>query len=425
MKALVIGGARSGMGVARLLHSKGYQVTLTTNQDFDERHELETLGIKVSLNDKDMGLVDTYDFVVKNPGIPNDHPLVSQFNNVVNEIEVASLFSSNYNYYAISGTNGKTTTATLLWEMLQKKNDNALLAGNVGYALSEAVYKDGNIARDVSLEISAFQMEGSPTFSPDVYGLINLSPDHLDRYESEQDYYAAKLKILDRVKIFVRNVEDKNILALTQNYTGKVIDVSLHDESKNVFIKDDAVYFNTVKLFSLAEFKLVGEHNILNASIAAVMAFLAGVELEDIQTTIHNFKGVEHRIEFVREIQGVRYYNDSKATNPESTEVALKSFEKGVYLMLGGYDKHISFDILKPYMERVERLYVYGDSAKQLKETFPQAIVVETMFEALNDAHRIAQAGEVILLSPACASYDQFNNFEERGELFKQAVMNL
>lgn len=425
MKALVIGGARSGMGVARLLHSKGYQVTLTTNQDFAERHELETLGIKVSLNDKDMGLVDTYDFLVKNPGIPNDHPLVSQFNNVVNEIEVASLFSSNYNYYAISGTNGKTTTATLLWEMLQKKNDNALLAGNVGYALSEAVYKDGNIARDVSLEISAFQMEGSPTFSPDVYGLINLSPDHLDRYESEQDYYAAKLKILDRVKIFVRNIEDKNILALTQNYTGRVIDVSLHDESKNVFIKDGAVYFNTVKLFSLAEFKLVGEHNILNASIAAVMAFLAGVELEDIQTTIHNFKGVEHRIEFVREIQGVRYYNDSKATNPESTEVALKSFEKGVYLMLGGYDKHISFDILKPYMERVERLYVFGDSAKQLKETFPQAIVVETMFEALNDAHRIAQAGEVILLSPACASYDQFNNFEERGELFKQAVMNL
>ncbi len=425
MKALIIGGARSGMGVARLLHSKGYQVTLTTNQDFDERHELETLGIKVSLNDKDMGLVDTYDFVVKNPGIPNDHPLVSQFNNVVNEIEVASLFSSNYNYYAISGTNGKTTTATLLWEMLQKKNDNALLAGNVGYALSEAVYKDGNIARDVSLEISAFQMEGSPTFSPDVYGLINLSPDHLDRYDSEQDYYAAKLKILDRVKIFVRNVEDKNILALTQNYTGKVIDVSLHDESKNVYIKDEAVYFNTVKLFSLAEFKLVGEHNILNASIAAVMAFLAGVELEDIQTTIHNFKGVEHRIEFVRELQGVRYYNDSKATNPESTEVALKSFAKGVYLMLGGYDKHISFDILKPYMDRVERLYVYGDSAKQLKETFPQAIVVETMFEALNDAHRIAQAGEVILLSPACASYDQFNNFEERGELFKQAVMNL
>ena len=425
MKALVIGGARSGMGVARLLHSKGYQVTLTTNQDFAERHEFETLGIKVSLNDKDMGLVDTYDFVVKNPGIPNDHPLVSQFNNVVNEIEVASLFSSNYNYYAISGTNGKTTTATLLWEMLQKKNENALLAGNVGYALSEAVYKDGNIARDVSLEISAFQMEGSPTFSPDVYGLINLSPDHLDRYDSEQDYYAAKLEILNRVKIFVRNIEDKNIHELTQNYTGKVIDVSLHDVSKDVFIKDEAVYFNIVKLFSLAEFKLVGEHNILNASIAAVMAFLAGVELEDIQTTIHNFKGVEHRIEFVREIQGVRYYNDSKATNPESTEVALKSFEKGVYLMLGGYDKHISFDILKPYMDRVERLYVYGDSAEQLKESFPQAIVVETMFEALNDAHRIAQAGEVILLSPACASYDQFNNFEERGELFKQAVMNL
>ncbi|WP_240920439.1 UDP-N-acetylmuramoyl-L-alanine--D-glutamate ligase [Erysipelothrix sp. HDW6A] len=304
MKALVIGGARSGIGVARLLNSKGYQVTLTTNQDFIERHELENLGVKVSLNDKDMGLVDTYDFVVKNPGIPNDHPLVSQFNNVVNEIEVASLFSSNYNYYAISGTNGKTTTATLLWEMLQKKNENALLAGNVGYALSEAVYKDGNIARDVSLEISAFQMEGSPTFSPDVYGLINLSPDHLDRYDSEQDYYAAKLEILNRVKIFVRNIEDKNIHALTQNYTGKVIDVSLHDVSKDVFIKDEAVYFNIVKLFSLAEFKLVGEHNILNASIAAVMAFLAGVELEDIQTTIHNFKGVEHRIEFVREIQG-------------------------------------------------------------------------------------------------------------------------
>lgn len=425
MRALVIGGARSGLGVARLLHSKGYTVTLATNQDFDERESLQNLGIIVNLNDRDMSLVTNYDIVVKNPGIPNDHPLVSKFNNVVNEIEVASMFSKDYHYYAISGTNGKTTTTTLLWEMLKRKNDHALLAGNVGFALSEAVFRDGNDKRDVALEISAFQMEGTPTFNPEVYALINLSPDHLDRYINEEAYYQAKLKILDRVKVFVRNVEDSNIVKLTQDYKGQCIDVSLHDTSKDVFIQNDSIYYRDVELFKISSLKLVGEHNLLNASIASVVAYLAGVNIKDIQIVIDSFKGVEHRIEFVRELHGVRYYNDSKATNPESTEVALKSFPDSIVLLLGGYDKHISFDILKPYMNRVKKLYVYGESAEQLKTTFPQAIRVETMFEALSHAEDELEEGDVVLLSPACASYDQFNNFEERGNLFKEAVNKL
>lgn len=425
MKALVIGGARSGIGVAKLLNSKGYEVTMATNSDFKEKKELEDLGILVVLNDRDMSLVKDYDWVVKNPGIPNDHPLVSKFSNVVNEIEVASYFAPEYKFYAISGTNGKTTATSILHDMLMKKNESALLAGNIGLALSEQVYKDGNFKRDVALEIAAFQMEGTPSFSPEIYGLINLTPDHLDRFKDENEYYQAKLKILPNVKLFVRNIDDENIVSLTQNYQGEVIDVSLSNQNSDVKRNGNGIYYNDIKLFDTNDLKLVGQHNVLNASIAAIMALKAGVSLDAIQSSISSFKPVEHRIEFIREIDGVRYYNDSKATNPESTDVALQAFDKPVHLLAGGYDKHISFDLLKKHADSLASIHVFGESAQQIMEVFPNAVNVKTMKDALILASKKAKSGEIVLLSPACASYDQFENFEQRGNIFKEFVNKL
>ncbi|CAM4282546.1 UDP-N-acetylmuramoyl-L-alanine--D-glutamate ligase [Erysipelothrix inopinata] len=425
MKALIIGGARSGLGCARLLNQQGYDVTLATNSDFSERSEIEALGIKVLLDDKDMSLVDAYDVVVKNPGIPNDHPLVSQFDTVLNEIEIASMFSSSYDYYAISGTNGKTTTTTLLYEMLKEKSDSAMLAGNVGYALSQRVYEIGNEKCDVALEISAFQMEGTPTFSPKVYALLNLSPDHMDRYEEVDDYYLAKCKILPRVGLFVRNFDDKNIMRLTKNFEGPCINISLDNTEADVYRQGKQVIYKGSVLFDIDELKIVGDHNIMNAMFACILALEAGVTLNQIQTVLYSFVGVEHRIEFVRELRGVRYYNDSKATNPESTEVCLKAFDKPILLLAGGYDKHISFDLLKPYTPKLKKIYLFGDSALQLKEIWPEAIIVETMIEAINLASNDAVSGDVVVLSPACASYDQFDNFEERGNIFKETIKTL
>lgn len=425
MKALVIGGARSGNAVAQLLNKEGYNVTLTTNQDFELRKKLESQGIVVSLDDKDMTLVQDYDVVVKNPGIPLSHPLVAQFENVVNEIEVAAKVASDYSIYAISGTNGKTTATTLLHQMLLKKDPHALLAGNVGYALSEAVYHDGNFERDVALEIAAFQMEGTPTFSPKVYGLINLTPDHLDRFESEETYYQAKLKILPNVGIFVRNSDDPTIMRLTKNFTGEVFDISLEKTDVPVYIKDGKAYFNTTVLFNVTSLKVVGKHNLLNALMAATLAYLAGVKPEFIEEAIASFRAVEHRIEFIRELKGVSYYNDSKATNPESCEVALQAFDQPIHLLAGGYDKHISFEILRKYAPKLASIHVFGESALQIKEVFPNAVLVATMEEALAKVQEQVQAGDVVLLSPACASYDQFANFEERGQRFKTFVNNL
>ena len=425
MKALVIGGARSGIGVAHLLNQKGFTVVLATNQDFEERGDLEAKGIIVSLNDRDLSLVDDYDVVVKNPGIPGSHPLVSQFKHVVNEIEVAARFAPHYDFYAISGTNGKTTTVSLLYDMLSRKDTNALLAGNVGYALSEAVYRDGDFKRDVALEIAAFQMEGTPTFSPKVYGLLNLTPDHLDRFENEAAYYQAKLNILDNVGIFVRNVDDKTIVAKTTTLKPRCIDISMQRMDTDVFIKAGWVVFHDTKLFAIKDLKLVGSHNVMNAMFAATMASLAGVDTASIQASIAAFKGVHHRIEFVREYRGVRYYNDSKATNPESCEVALQAFDRPIHLLAGGYDKHISFDILKKYESKIASLHVFGDSAQQIKSVFPQAVVVETMAQALSAASEMAQENDVVLLSPACASYDQFDNYEQRGDIFKTLVHQL
>ena len=418
-RVLIIGGARSGSGAALLCIQAGYDVTLVANQSFEQMASLSAQGVHVFLDDRSFPSTGSFDLVIKNPGIPNTHPLVAQSENVINEIELAAHIASKHHIYAISGTNGKTTTTMLLHQMLLKKDPKALCVGNIGTPYSECVALEGNQERLVALEISAFQMEGTPTLHVDTYALMNLTPDHLDRYDSVDAYYKAKVDLGNRARVFFVNADDAHVMTYTQGMNVRGVSMK---QAADVMLKNGTVYYQNQGLFEVASLKIVGEHNVMNAMFAAASAFEAGVSPQQIEASVQSFYGAEHRIEFVDEISGVRYYNDSKATNPESTEVCLKAFVAPVILLAGGYDKGISYDLLKDTKTHVKKAVLYGATKHALKAIYPDAYLVETLEEAVSFAHDIARTGDTVVLSPASASYDQFSDFEARGRAFKKVV---
>lgn len=432
MKVLVIGAALSGTEVSKLLIKKGYEVLLTDAKEIKNKKELEDLGIKVfDGGHPDFLKEEKYDFIVKNPGIKYNTEFVAHFVNrgdkVLNEIEVANSFV-NYEFGAITGTNGKTTTTTLLSEILKKKYGNlAFASGNIGNPLSTIVDKHENDKCYIALEISGFQLLACPTFKPKVSIIMNLTPDHLDYYDTLDDYYASKCLIYknqDKNDFFIRNIDDPEVVKRTSDVKCNVINMSLYKDA-DLFVKNNKVFYKDNELFEVSDLNIVGNHNLINAMVAATMGFLLGVEPELIKKTIQEFKGIEHRIEFVRELNGVKYYNDSKGTNVDAGIVALKAFEKPVILLAGGHDKHTGFKEVIPYLNKVKHMFVFGETKNELKSLYPNAVLTETMEEALNKAKQIAENGDIVLLSPMCSSYDQFKNFEQRGEIFKELVNSL
>ena len=430
---LVIGAGISGLGVSRFLCKQGKHVVLTDGKKVAQKAELEAMGIEVYDEGHPDHLRHTnYEYVVKNPGIPYFVDFVKYFVDqnmpIYNEIEVALWYAKNFNVGAITGTNGKTTTTSLLAELLKRKNPMSVAAGNIGKAMCDIVEEHMDDDLDVSLEIAAFQLLGTKEFAPKVSVIMNLTPDHLDYFKEVDAYYHAKTLVYrnqSQNDYFLRNVDDEMVVKHCKDIPCQVIDFSLERTDVDLYVKDGKVYLKDVVLFAVDKLHLVGKHNLQNAMVAACMAYVMGVSLEDIESGIDEFKGVEHRIEYVDEVNGVRYYNDSKGTNVDATIVALKAFDQPVHLLAGGYDKKLSFDDLKPYLHKVKQMYVFGEVKQQLKELCPSAIVVDTMFEAMDLAYQNAKANEVILLSPACASWDQFPNFEVRGKLFKEKVKQL
>ena len=429
MKALIIGAALSGNACAKLLVSKGYEVYLTDYNLIQEKEELTELGIKVfDGGHPDLLKEIKYDLIVKNPGIKYTVPFVDYFvkagYDIKNEIEVASTFVKNYNYASITGTNGKTTTTTLLGEFLKTKNSRNDAVGNIGKPLSTIVLEHGDETLDFAVEIAAFQLLGCFEYHPCVSVCMNLSPDHVDYFGGVDAYYKAKMLVYKNQcgdDWFLQNIDDALINQYAKDVPCKVVTFSLEKEA-DLCVKDGKVTLFDKVLFEVSDLKLPGRHNLYNAMVAAAMAYKMGVSIESIQDVIKNFKGVKHRLQFVREINGVRYYNDSKGTNPDSTEVAIKAFDKPVTLLAGGYDKKTGFASIMPYLKDVKKMYVFGETKDQLKAIYPEAVVLETMEEALNLAHQEAIAGDIVLLSPMCASWDQFKNFEERGDIFVSIV---
>lgn len=429
-QVLLIGAARSGINAAKLLNKHGYHVVLTDQNKIENKEELEALGIEVF----DQGHPDClkekeYAFVVKNPGIPYRVPFIAYFREknvpIYTEIETASWFAPKFCYGAITGTDGKTTVTTLLYEMLKAQFDDAKVAGNIGVPLSEIVLGNEENTAHVALELSNFQLLGIEKFRPHVSVVTNLAPDHLDYMDSLEDYYASKFKIYencDENDFFIRNVDDPTIVEYAKNIPCQVIDCSLNRQDVALRVQDGYVCLNDVQLFCVADLKLVGQFNLMNAMQASCIAYLLGVAPQTIQQVIADFKGVEHRIEYVDTIRGVRIYNDSKATNTHSAMAALSSFDTGVHLLAGGKDKGIDYSDLKQYDNRVKTCYAFGQIEHVFEDIFTHTEICHTMECALDRALANAKEGEVILLCPATSSFDQFKNYEVRGEIFKELV---
>jgi len=432
MKALIIGAARSGIAITKLLVKEGFDCILLDKNSIDHNLFDNLEKIEIIEGDHPKQLWDVpFDLIIKNPGIPHTNEFVQGFVSqgyfIYNEIEIALRFAPKYKIGAITGTNGKTTTTSMLEVLLKQRNVNNTACGNIGLAMSEVVYQKGNIDIDCALEIAAFQLLGCDSFKPKISTILNLAPDHLDVFNDVDEYYNAKCRIFmnqDENDIFLKNLDDENIVRLTNDINAKCYSFSLTKDT-DTHIEGTKVYFKNIELFDYTQLKIPGMHNVSNAMVACTMAYLMGVDVDSIKRTIETFAGVEHRLEFVKSVHGVDFYNDSKATTAESTVVALDAFNQQVILLAGGYDKKTGFESLKSSLSKVKILIAFGTTKYQFKELYPNTILVENMKEAIELAFKLAKNKDKIVLSPACASYDQFDNYEQRGRLFKEYVNSL
>ena len=439
-KVLVIGLARSGMAAIKILNKLGAKISLSEIKEpnSDERKTLEALNVEI-LN-QDMSVFEKdFDLVIKNPGVSPTGSIVTRLNErkipIITEIELAYQVSKPQHYVAITGTNGKTTTTTLVYEILRKAyGDKALVGGNIGTPLCELVLQHNLMENEdyyISLEISNHQLVDIDMFRPAIATIINLTPDHLETMGSLHNYYKSKTEVYRNMKdddIFLLNGDDANVDEYSKKYPVhcKVQDFSLEKDDTYVHIEDEYIVINKEKVLALDAIKLVGKHNIQNVMVSIMAAKALNISNEDIEYAVSNFNGVEHRIEFVKEINGVRYYNDSKGTNTDASITAIKSFDNNIILLVGGYEKGLSMDEMKKYMKPVKKVIGYGYAGKRIAgDLVDDPIVVTTLDEAVNEAYKLAVSGDTVLLSPTTSSYDQYKNYEERGKHFKELVNKL
>lgn len=433
-KITVLGAARSGLAVSKFLNEKSAKVLLSDKSSCDDKSEelkvLNALGITIETGGHTEKIYDC-DFMVLSPGIPKSLPLVQKFYDlkipVFSEVEVAAWFFQG-SIIAITGSNGKTTTTMLTGEMLRPKFPDTIVAGNIGEPFSGQVHKNPDSGKAV-VEVSSFQLETIDKFKPDVAVVINLAPNHLDRYDSYDDYIRAKLRILKNMTAndaVVYNFDDKELKQRIAECPARKLSFSEFDQAADAFILEDKIMLNGEALIGLPEIRLRGNHNYKNIMAAALAADLLSAKKEDIYAAAKNFKGVEHRLEFVRKIDGVTFINDSKATTVESLEVALKSFENPVVLITGGKDKGSDFTRLNQVIiDHVKSVVLIGSSTKKMYDSWNGLVPLfsaESMQAAVQQAFHIAENGEIVLLSPACASFDMFRDYEQRGKIFKECV---
>ena len=435
-KIFILGMARSGYEAALVL-SKNNKVLVTDKkeQELSKVEELESAGVVVKIVDDATDLLDeSYDYVVKNPGIKLDHPIVVKAQElnipVINEVEVAYHFLPDVKIVGITGSNGKTTTTTLTYEILKKANLPVYLGGNIGYPVCSLVNmcKDGDI---LVLEISGHQLHDCQDFKTDIGVMTNLSEVHIDHFGSYENYKYNKSLIFRHhtlKDIAILNKENNDVLDVTKDIKSK----KLYFSSKNdadACIVDDYICINGDKVININDIKIKGMHNYENIMCAILVAKQFNVSNDVIKKVLTTFNGVEHRIEFVKNVNGVDFYNDSKATNVKSTQIALNTFKNPTILILGGLDRGHSFEGLKEYLGNTKAIVCYGETKNRIKE-FADSInircyVVDDLVEATKKSYELASDGYTVLLSPACASWDQFKCFEDRGNLFKETVNNL
>ena len=441
-KVLVVGLARSGMAAIKVLHELGADIVLSERKPAAELKELATLKeLGVTIVGQDMEVFDQkYDLCVKNPGVPYRSPFMEALAlhgvPVITEIELAFQVAKPQHYIAITGTNGKTTTTTLVYEILNKAfPGKAHLCGNIGIPLCEIVMEEGLMEESdhyIALEISNYQLVNIDRFRPDVATIINLTPDHVDFMGSLEAYYKSKTEVYRNMTpkdTFLLNADDPVLAEYVEKYPvpATVRSFSLDRTDTDNCVKDGQLYVGDEPVLSLTSIRLPGKHNLQNVMIAVSAAKVLGISNETIREVVEGFTGVEHRIEFVREKDGVRYYNDSKGTNTDATVTALKAFDKGVILLIGGFEKGLPMDDVKAHLGCVKKVIGYGACGPRLVADTVGAdgIVVTTLDEAVAEAGKIAGPGDTVLLSPTTSSFDQYTCFEERGDHFKKLVNEL
>ncbi|MGT2749346.1 UDP-N-acetylmuramoyl-L-alanine--D-glutamate ligase [Streptococcus orisasini] len=431
-KILVLGLARSGEAAARLLVKLGAIVTVNDSKPFDENPSAQTLleeGIKVICGSHPLELLDEeFAYMVKNPGIPYTNPMVVRAAEknipVITEVELAYLISEAP-IIGITGSNGKTTTTTMIADVLNHAKQSALLSGNIGYPASEVA--QSAVSNDtLVMELSSFQLMGIEEFHPHIAVITNLMPTHIDYHGSFENYVEAKWNIQKNMTsddTIILNFNQELAKDLATKTSAKVVPFSTKEKIDGAYLEDGTLYFRGQAVMKADELCVPGSHNVENALATIAVAKLSGVSDEAIRETLTHFGGVKHRLQYLGEVSGVKFYNDSKSTNILATQKALSGFDnKKVILIAGGLDRGNEFDELVPDFVGLKKMVILGESAPRVKRAANKAEVAYLDAKNVADAAKIAfenaEAGDVVLLSPANASWDMYKNFEVRGDEF-------
>lgn len=433
---LVLGLAKSGTAAAKTLLFNGKKVRVNDIQAKESDAivvELQTLGAEVIVGAHPVHVLENIDLIVKNPGIPYENPVLVKAQEqgvpIITEIEIAGMIADG-DIVGITGSNGKTTTTMLVNEMLLKSNQPVKVAGNIGIVATEVAQ---TLTKDETmvLELSSFQLQGIESFKPKIAVLLNIFEAHLDYHKTLKNYQEAKCNIFKNQTeedYLVYNTEDPVINLKVVNAKSKLIPFSVNKKMENgAWIDEHSVYFKDEKIIDLSGIALVGKHNLENILAAVAAAKLSGASNEGIRQVLTTFSSVKHRLQFIGEINQRVFYNDSKATNILATQKALASFQQPVILLAGGLDRGNGFTDLLPFLTHVKAMVVFGETANKLKETAVNAgiesiVMVQNMQQAVDKAYSLSDEKDIVLLSPACASWDQYRTFEERGDMFIQAV---
>lgn len=439
-KILVLGLAKSGVSAASLLHKLGAFVTVNDSKPLDENPEAQGLleqGITVICGSHPVELLDEgFQLIVKNPGIPYYNPMIERAVEkgipIITEVELAYKVSEAP-FLAITGSNGKTTTTTLLFDMLEQASKKPLIAGNIGTVASD-VAQTAEKDNQIVIELSSFQLMGIDQFKPKVAIITNIYDAHLDYHGTREEYAHAKGNITrnqDATDYLIVNVEQEVVMNIARRSKANIIPFSTVKQLEfGAFVKKGAIYFHDEKVMDVKDIVLPGAHNLENILSAVAAAKLTGVDNESIHRVLSTFKGVKHRLQFIDEIKGRRFYNDSKATNILATENALAAFDMPIILLAGGLDRGNEFDELIPSLKNVKAMIIFGQTADKLERIGIEAGIktiqrVDNVDKAVPAAFQLSEEGDVILLSPACASWDQYKTFEVRGDIFIEAVHKL
>ncbi|MBR4343830.1 MAG: UDP-N-acetylmuramoyl-L-alanine--D-glutamate ligase [Lachnospiraceae bacterium] len=441
-RVLIIGAGKSGISAARLLNGQNAEVTLYDDKELDKNEVLQKIGAgyrgEIICKELPDSIASGCEYLIISPGVPIDSPLVLKVKEfgakVIGEVELGYFFTKG-KVVAVTGTNGKTTTTALTGELMKKKYANTLVGGNIGIPYTEICLNSTDDGVIVA-EMSSFQLDTIDTYHPYVSMILNITPDHLDRHHTMENYVNAKLACTRNQtedELCILNYEDEILRKKAKEIKAKICWFSSRSELTDGMVYKDGVIYEMrdgepKKVIDVAEMKLIGRHNYENVMAAVAAARFMGISMDDIRDVLRNFNPVEHRIEYVATINDVKYYNDSKGTNPDASIQAVKAMTGPTFLIGGGYDKGSVYDEwIDSFEGKIKKLILMGQTREKIAECakkhgFTDYMFVESMEEAVNYCKKNAVPGDTVLLSPCCASWGMFKNYEERGRIFKDLV---